>query len=45
MVEAFQFMVQKTNKYLDEEVSNQEAVMGLNGQSYAVYNCPDTVMW
>lgn len=37
-------MDQKTNKYLDEEVSQsiQEAIMGLNAQSYAVYNKMNT---
>lgn len=30
-VKAFQFMDQKTNKYLDEEVSIWEVILGLNG--------------
>lgn len=40
MVKAFQFMDQKTNKYLNEEVSPsvQEAIVALNGESYAVDN-------
>ena len=40
MVKAFQFMDQKTNKYLNEEVSQsiQEAIVALNDQSYAVDN-------
>lgn len=44
MVQAFQFMDQKTNKYLDEEVSQsiQEAIMCLNGQSSAIYNKMNT---
>lgn len=38
VVKAFQFMEQKTNKYLDEEVSIQGAIVGLKGKSYVVYN-------
>lgn len=30
MIKAFVFMEQKTNKYLDEDVSIQEAIMDLN---------------
>lgn len=37
MIKAFVFMEQKTNKYLDEEVSIQEAIVGLNGKkSFAI---------